>query len=76
MIKFFIQALLDIRWKMVCEPLVTRDTVAFRWVFSGTNTGIPFEGDKPTGKPIELKGLSLIRARAARSSTRATSTMR
>ena len=65
-IKFFMQALPDLKWKMVGEPLVTRDAVAFQWVFSGTNTGIPFEGDKPTGKPIELKGLSLIKVKGGK----------
>ncbi|GGP27919.1 ester cyclase [Silvimonas amylolytica] len=65
-IKFFIAALPDLKWKMVGDPVVSKDSIAFRWVFTGTNTGIPFEGDKPTGKAIELNGLSLIRVKNGR----------
>ncbi|WP_410497800.1 ester cyclase [Chitinibacter sp. S2-10] len=62
-IKFFIAALPDLKWEMVDEPVVSKDGIAFRWVFTGTNTGIPFEGDKPTGNKISLNGLSLIKVK-------------
>jgi predicted ester cyclase len=62
-IAFFVGALPDLAWTMVGEPLVTEDAAAFRWVFSGTNTGTPFEGDAPTGAAIALQGMSLIKVR-------------
>jgi len=65
-IKFFMQAFPDLKWTMEGEPLVGKDGVAFRWVFTGNNTGIPVEGDKPTGKPIELHGLSMIKVKGGR----------
>ena len=62
-IAFFLDAAPDLAWTMVDEPLVTEDAAAFRWVFSGTNTGTPFEGDAPTGARFELQGMSLVRVR-------------
>ena len=60
-ITFFLEALPDLTWTMVDEPLVSDGSAAFRWVFSGTNTGRPFEGDAPTGASIELHGMSLVK---------------
>lgn len=65
-IKFFMMALPDLQWKMEGKPIVQGDSIAFRWVFTGTNTGIPFECEKPTGKAIELHGLSMIHTKAGR----------
>ena len=59
-ITFFLEALPDLTWTMVGEPLVADGSAAFRWVFAGTNTGRPFEGDAPTGASIELQGMSLV----------------
>ena len=60
-ITFFLEALPDLTWTMVGEPVVSDGSAAFRWVFSGTNTGKPFEGDAPTGASIELQGMSLVK---------------
>ena len=60
-ITFFLEALPDLTWTMVHEPVVSDGSAAFRWVFSGTNTGRPFEGDAPTGASIELQGMSLVK---------------
>jgi predicted ester cyclase len=60
-IAVFLGALPDLTWTMVDEPLVVNGSAAFRWVFAGTNTGKPFEGDAPTGARIELHGMSLIK---------------
>lgn len=60
-ITFFLEALPDLTWTMVDEPVVSDGSAAFRWVFSGRNTGRPFEGDAPTGASIELQGMSLVK---------------
>ena len=60
-IKFFMQALPDLKWKMVGEPLVTKDAVAFQWVFSGTNTGAWSAETPATGKPVKFEGVSFVR---------------
>src|SRR5689334_5899890 len=60
-IAVFLEALPDLTWTMVDEPLVVNGSAAFRWVFAGTNTGKPFEGEAPTGARIELQGMSLVK---------------
>lgn len=65
-IKFFIAAFPDLQWKMEGAPLVTKDAIAFQWIFTGTNTGIPVDCDKPTGKPIAFHGVSLIRIKGGK----------
>lgn len=64
-IKFFINSFPDLKWNMVGDPVVTRDTIVFRWQFTGTNTGPNIDATinegKPTGKPIDFSGLSLIK---------------
>jgi predicted ester cyclase len=65
-IKFFIAAFPDLQWKMEGAPLVTQDAIAFQWVFTGTNTGIPVDCDKPTGKPIAFRGVSMIRLKGGK----------
>ncbi|MDN0076776.1 ester cyclase [Crenobacter sp. SG2303] len=66
-IKFFIASFPDLKWSMVGDPIVTRDAVVFRWQFTGTNTGPNIDATvnegKPTGKPIALSGLSMIKVR-------------
>lgn len=59
-IAFFLGALPDLTWTMVGEPVVANGAMAFRWVFAGTNTGTPFEGDAPTGARVELRGMSFV----------------
>jgi predicted ester cyclase len=65
-IKFFIAAFPDLQWKMEGDPLVTKDAIAFQWIFTGTNTGIPVDCDKPTGKPIAFRGVSMIRLKGGK----------
>lgn len=60
-IKFFMDAFPDLQWRMEGAPLVSKDAVAFQWVFTGTNTGIPVDCGKATGKPIAFHGVSMIR---------------
>lgn len=62
-ISFFLDALPDLRWTMVDDPLVEDGCAAFRWVFTGTNTGTAFEGDAPTGARIELHGMTFVKTR-------------
>ena len=37
-IKVFVTAVPDLSWKMTGAPIVSKDGIAFEWVFSGTNT--------------------------------------
>lgn len=46
--------------------MVTQDAIAFQWIFTGTHTGIPVDCDKPTGKPIAFRGVSMIRLRGGK----------
>jgi predicted ester cyclase len=62
-IAFFLDALPDLTWTMVDEPLVEDGCAAFRWVFTGTNTGTAFEGDAPTGARIQLHGMTFVKTR-------------
>lgn len=62
-IAFFLDALPDLTWTMVGDPLVEDGSAAFRWVFAGTNTGTAFEGETPTGARIELRGMTFVQTR-------------
>jgi len=62
-IAFFLDALPDLTWTMVGDPLVEDGSAAFRWVFTGTNTGTAFEGETPTGARIELCGMTFVKTR-------------
>ena len=39
--------------------IADKDTVAIRWVLSGTHQG-EFFGTAPTGKPVQLDGISIL----------------
>nr|WP_319565992.1 ester cyclase [uncultured Rhodoferax sp.] len=65
-IKFFMDAFPDLQWKMEGAPVVSKDAVAFQWVFTGTNTGIAVDCGKATGKPIAFHGVSMIRFKAGK----------
>jgi uncharacterized protein (TIGR02001 family) len=62
-IKPFMTAFPDLKWEMVGEPVVSGDQVAFRWVFTGTNTGVFNAAVKPVGKKLELHGSSIIKVK-------------
>lgn len=45
-IQVFMQAVPDLQWKMLGEPIVNGESVAFEWTFNGNNTG-PWSADTP-----------------------------
>jgi steroid delta-isomerase-like uncharacterized protein len=57
----FLTAAPDAAWKMRGDPVVSGNTVAFEWTFSGTNTGPWADGTAATGKPFSFEGASVIR---------------
>lgn len=60
-IKVFIQAVPDLKWKMLGEPIVNGDNIAFEWEFTGNNTGAWGPETPATNKPLAFKGVSFIR---------------
>lgn len=42
-------------------PIRSADGIAFRWTFSGTNTGPGWNGPKATGRKFSFTGATLIR---------------
>lgn len=60
-IKVFLTAVPDAKWTMKGAPVVSADSVAFEWNFSGTNTGDWSAETKATGKPLDLNGVSIFR---------------
>ena len=66
-IRFFINSFPDLKWEMLGEPVQGKEQIAFRWRFSGTNSGpnidATVDGGKPTGKPISFEGVSLIKVK-------------
>lgn len=60
-IEAFLNAAPDATWKRLGSPVVQGDSVAFEWVFSGTNTGVWSDGTPATGKAFSFHGLSLFR---------------
>ena len=61
----FIKAVPDLSWKMVGKPVYDEDTVAFRWEFSGKNSG-EWAGSPPTNNPIKFEGVSYIHVKAGK----------
>lgn len=61
----FIKAVPDLTWKMVGKPVADEDTVAFRWEFSGKNSG-EWAGSPPTNNPIKFEGVSYIHVKAGK----------
>lgn len=56
----FIKAVPDLTWKMTSKPVYDKDTIAFRWEFSGKNTG-EWSGSPATNNPIKFEGVSFIK---------------
>ncbi len=59
-IKTFIVAVPDLSWKMTSEPVYNKDTIAFQWEFTGTNSG-EWAGTPATNKKIKFDGVSFIK---------------
>jgi steroid delta-isomerase-like uncharacterized protein len=60
-IQVFMQAVPDLKWKMLGEPIVNGESIAFEWEFNGNNTG-PWSAETPaTKRPLSFKGVSFIR---------------
>ncbi|MEW7314784.1 ester cyclase [Buttiauxella gaviniae] len=55
----FIKAVPDLTWKMTSKPVYDHDTIAFRWEFSGKNSG-EWAGAPATNNPIKFEGVSYI----------------
>lgn len=58
-IKVFIDAVPNLKWKMIGQPIIGQDGIAFEWEFSGKNTGT-WAGAAPTNKDISFKGVSFV----------------
>jgi steroid delta-isomerase-like uncharacterized protein len=48
-------------WVDVKHCVEGRDMIAVQWVARGTHTGIADGMPKPSGRPIEISGLTLVR---------------
>jgi steroid delta-isomerase-like uncharacterized protein len=68
-IKLFIDAVPDLKWKMVGQPIVDGDNIAFEWQFDGTNTGAWAPETPATNKPLSFKGVSFIRLKDGKIAT-------
>ena len=55
----FIKAVPDLTWKMTSKPVYDHDTIAFRWEFSGKNSG-EWAGNPATNNQIKFEGVSYI----------------
>jgi steroid delta-isomerase-like uncharacterized protein len=62
-IKVFITAVPDLRWKMTSEPIVSADGIAFQWEFAGTNSGAWSAETPATNKPLKFEGVSFVRVK-------------
>lgn len=60
-IEAFLNAVPDLDWELIGQPVVDNNTVAFEWKFSGTNRGDWSDGTKATNKIFSIKGMSLFR---------------
>lgn len=61
----FIKAVPDLTWKMTSKPVYDKDTIAFRWEFSGKNTG-EWSGSPATNNPIRFEGVSYIHVKGGK----------
>ncbi|MGH8670433.1 MAG: ester cyclase [Burkholderiales bacterium] len=62
-VKRFVDFSPDYRWVIAGKPMVSKDSVAFEWHFTGTNTGAVDEKTPATGKAYDIYGASIIRFR-------------
>ncbi len=61
-IQAFMTAVPDLVWRRESSaPIVGRDSIAFQWALSGTNTGNWPDGAKATGKKFSIHGATLMR---------------
>ncbi len=60
-IEAFINAVPDLKWEPLGEPVVSNNNVAFEWKFSGTNTGDWSDGTKASNKTFSINGMSIFR---------------
>jgi steroid delta-isomerase-like uncharacterized protein len=60
-IEAFMNAVPNLKWESVGEPVVSNNTVAFEWKFSGTNTGDWSDGTKASNKTFSINGMSIFR---------------
>ena len=60
-IKVFMTAVPDLKWEMKSDPIVSNDGVAFRWTFSGTNTGAWGPDTPATNKSFSFDGVTFMR---------------
>lgn len=56
----FINAVPDLKWEMLGDPIAQGDMVAFQWRFSGTNTAAWGDGTEPANKPFMFVGASVF----------------
>jgi steroid delta-isomerase-like uncharacterized protein len=62
-IKVFVGAVPDLKWRMTSEPIVSADGIAFQWEFAGTNSGAWSAETPDTNKPLKFEGVSFIRVK-------------
>lgn len=62
-IKVFITAVPDLKWKMTSEPIISADGIAFQWEFAGTNSGAWSAETPATNKPLKFEGVSFVRVK-------------
>jgi steroid delta-isomerase-like uncharacterized protein len=62
-IKVFVGAVPDLKWKMISEPIVSAEGIAFQWEFAGTNSGAWSAETPATNKPLKFEGVSFIRVK-------------
>lgn len=60
-IKVFLTAVPDAKWAMTSAPIVSADSIAFQWKFSGTNSGAWGPETPATNKPLSFEGVSFVR---------------
>ncbi|MFJ3260494.1 ester cyclase [Pseudomonas sp. NPDC086581] len=62
-IKVFVGAVPDLKWKMNGKPIVDKDGIAFQWTFSGINTGAWDAQTPATNKPLSFDGVSYVKVK-------------
>ncbi|PNY78779.1 polyketide cyclase [Pseudomonas fluorescens] len=60
-IEVFMNAVPDLQWKMLGEPIVNGENISFEWEFNGKNTGAWGINTPATQRPLAFKGVSFIR---------------
>lgn len=62
-IKVFVGAVPDLKWKINGTPIVDKDGIAFQWTFSGTNTGAWDAQTPATQKALSFDGVSYVKVK-------------